>query len=119
MYVFNCRSITKLNLSFFLSLLFMYTLGQFYHIFFRANSALPLRDTVKSIIHLSFLDEPDRRVEFSHWQYWYDLQANPNQRSFDIGTCVCTVHNYSGQICFFGTAEHTNDSIVCSIVTAL
>lgn len=41
---------------------------------------------VKSVIYLSFLDEADRSIEHSHWQYWYDLQANPNQKAFDIGT---------------------------------
>ena len=46
---------------------------------------MSLSDTVKSVVYLSFFDEPDRRVECNHWKYWYDLQANPNQRAFDVG----------------------------------
>ena len=41
------------------------------------------------MLALTFIDEPDRRVEFNLWQYWYNLQANPNQKAFDIGVCVC------------------------------
>ena len=46
---------------------------------------MSLPSQAKSVIHLSFLDESDRNIEHSHWQYWYDLQANPNQKAFDIG----------------------------------
>ena len=45
-------------------------------------------DQVKTIVSLTFFDEPDKRVEFNHWQYWYNLQPNPNQRAFDIGKVV-------------------------------
>ena len=47
-----------------------------------------LPSQAKSVIHLSFLDESDRTVEQSHWQYWYELQANPNQKAFDIGALL-------------------------------
>ena len=60
-------------------------LGQFYNIYFRANTDMSLPSHAKSIIYLSFLDEADRNIELSHWQYWYELQANPNQKAFDIG----------------------------------
>lgn len=40
---------------------------------------------VRTVIGLTFFDEADRKVEFQHWQYWYNLQANPNQKAFDIG----------------------------------
>ena len=42
-------------------------------------------EQVKTVIALTFFDEPDKRLEYNHWQYWYNLQANPNQRAFDIG----------------------------------
>ena len=42
-------------------------------------------ERVKTVIHLTFFDEPDKRMEANHWQYWYNLQANPNQKAFDIG----------------------------------
>lgn len=51
----------------------------------------------KSVIYLSFLDEADRNVEYSHWQYWYELQANPNQKAFDIGTLHIVL--YHSMIC--------------------
>ena len=47
------------------------------------NMSLPER--VKTVINLTFFDEPDKRMEANHWQYWYNLQANPNQKAFDIG----------------------------------
>jgi len=34
---------------------------------------------------LTFFDESDRKVELNHWQYWHNLQANPNQKAFDLG----------------------------------
>ncbi|XP_019858101.1 PREDICTED: grainyhead-like protein 2 homolog isoform X2 [Amphimedon queenslandica] len=63
--------------------------GQFYSIYFRANNEMVLPSQAKSVIHLSFLDESDRTVEQSHWQYWYELQANPNQKAFDIDRKNC------------------------------
>ncbi len=50
-----------------------------------ANTRMSLPQQVKTVLALTFLDEPDRRVEFNHWHYWYNLQANPNQKAFDIG----------------------------------
>ena len=29
-----------------------------------------------------------QETELLLWQYWYNMQANPNQRAFDIGVCV-------------------------------
>ena len=46
---------------------------------------MPLPDSVKTVIYLCFFDKPNKKVEASHWQYWYGLQANPDQRVFDIG----------------------------------
>ena len=46
-------------------------------------------EIVKSVVYLTFFDEPDSRIEFNNWQYWYSLQANPNQKAFDIGVWVC------------------------------
>ena len=32
----------------------------------------------------------EQETERLLWQYWYNMQANPNQRAFDIGMCsVC------------------------------
>ena len=66
--------------------------GQFYTLEVRANTGgmntPTLPEHVKTVIALTFVDELDRRAEFSHWQYWYSLQPNPNQRAFDIGQCV-------------------------------
>ena len=59
--------------------------GQFYNLYVKANSSMSMPEQVKSMIFLNFFDEPDHKVEFSHWQYWYNLQANPNQKAFDIG----------------------------------
>lgn len=50
-----------------------------------ANTHMSLPQQVKTVLALTFFDEQDRRAEFNHWQYWYNLQANPNQRAFDIG----------------------------------
>ncbi|CAI8037945.1 Grainyhead-like protein 1 homolog [Geodia barretti] len=61
--------------------------GQFYSLFCKANSGCP--DLVKSVVYLTFFDEPDSRVEQSNWQYWYSQQANPNQRAFDIDRKAC------------------------------
>ena len=64
-------------------------------------------DQVKTIVSLTFFDEPDKRVEFNHWQYWYNLQPNPNQRAFDIGKVVSGVWGWRSVIhicrvmCFF------------------
>ena len=72
--------------------------GQFYSVYFRGNTSMSLSESVKSVIYLTFFDEPDRRVEYNHWKYWYDLQANPNQRAFDIGMymwmCACVFSVY-------------------------
>ena len=59
--------------------------GQFYTVILKANISTTLPDQVKSVVSLTFFDEPDKRIEFGHWQYWYNLQANPNQKAFDIG----------------------------------
>jgi transcription factor CP2-like protein len=61
--------------------------GQFYSLFCKANSGCP--DLVKSVVYLTFFDEPDNRVEQSNWQYWYSQQANPNQKAFDIDRKAC------------------------------
>ena len=50
------------------------------------NMDLPSK--AKSLVHLTFFDEPDKKLEASHWEYWYNIQANPNQRAFDIGMGV-------------------------------
>jgi transcription factor CP2-like protein len=63
--------------------------GQFYNLYFRANNDMILPSRVKSVVYLSFLDEADRNIEYSHWQYWYELQANPNQKAFDIDRKNC------------------------------
>lgn len=65
--------------------------GQFYNVMVSANTRMSLPQRVKTVLALTFLDEPDRRVEFNHWQYWYNLQANPNQRAFDIGEMMGTI----------------------------
>lgn len=59
--------------------------GQFYNLTVKANSNMSLPEAVKSVIFVTFFDEPDKRMEYNHWRYWYDLQANPNQRAFDVG----------------------------------
>ena len=61
--------------------------GQFYSLYCKANNSPSVPDLVKTVVSLTFFDEPDKRVEFNHWQYWYNLQPNPNQRAFDIGEC--------------------------------
>ena len=60
---------------------------------------MSLPDTVKTVIYLCFFDQPDKKIEVTHWQYWYNFQANPDQRVFDIGKCwLCTqtfnFHNF-------------------------
>ncbi|XP_065884677.1 grainyhead-like protein 2 homolog isoform X2 [Dysidea avara] len=42
---------------------------------------------VKSIIYLVFRSEQE--TERLLWQYWYNMQANPNQRAFDIDRKNC------------------------------
>ena len=59
--------------------------GQFYSLLCKANSSTTAPELVKSVVYLTFFDEPDSRVEYNYWQYWYSLQANPNQKAFDIG----------------------------------
>ena len=59
--------------------------GQFYNLTLKANTNMTLPEGVKSVIYVTFFDEPDKRMEYNHWRYWYDLQANPNQRAFDVG----------------------------------
>ena len=46
---------------------------------------MSLPDSVKTVIYLCFFDQSDKKVEASYWQYWYNFQANPDQRVFDIG----------------------------------
>ncbi len=65
--------------------------GQFYTLYFKGNSSLQLPSLVKTVLALTFFEEPDKRVEHSRWQYWYNMQPNPNQKAFDIGVCVCGV----------------------------
>ncbi len=65
--------------------------GQFYTLYFKGNSNLHLPPLVKTVLALTFFEEPDKRVEHSRWQYWYNLQPNPNQKAFDIGVCVWCV----------------------------
>ena len=60
--------------------------GQFYSVVCTANLNVSMPERVKTVIYLTFFDEPDKRMEANHWQYWYNLQANPNQKAFDIGT---------------------------------
>lgn len=60
--------------------------GQFYSVVCTANLNMSMLERVKTVIYLTFFDEPDKRMEANHWQYWYNLQANPNQKAFDIGT---------------------------------
>ena len=47
--------------------------------------SMDLPTKAKSLVHLTFFDEPDKKLEAAHWEYWYNIQANPNQRAFDIG----------------------------------
>jgi transcription factor CP2-like protein len=63
--------------------------GQFYSLFCKANSSTTTPELVKSVVYLTFFDEPDSRVEHNNWQYWYSLQANPNQKAFDIDRKSC------------------------------
>lgn len=63
--------------------------GQFYTLHFKGNSSLQLASQVKTVLALTFFEEPDTRVEHSRWQYWYNLQPNPNQKAFDIGKRMC------------------------------
>ena len=78
----------------------VHTLGQFYNVYVTANTRMSLPQQVKTVLALTFLDEPDRRVEFNHWQYWYNLQANPNQKAFDIGECCKRFHGgLNGSTC--------------------
>lgn len=63
--------------------------GQFYNLYCKANTSMTVPERVKTLIALTFFDEPDKRVEYHHWQYWYNLQANPNQRAFDIDRKNC------------------------------
>ena len=45
------------------------------------EAAYPI--VVQSMIYLVFrLEHVTERLL---WQYWYNMQANPNQRAFDIG----------------------------------
>lgn len=62
-----------------------YCAGQFYSVVCTANLNISMPERVKTVIYLTFFDEPDKRMEANHWQYWYNLQANPNQKAFDIG----------------------------------
>lgn len=82
-YIFHCVPFLTLS-------------GQFYTLQLRANMSMDLPAKAKSLVHLTFFDEPDKSVEAGHWEYWYNIQANPNQRAFDIGArnmcclyCVC------------------------------
>lgn len=63
--------------------------GQFYGVSVMGNTHMSLPQQVKTVLALTFFDELDRRSEFNHWQYWYSLQANPNQRAFDIDRKNC------------------------------
>lgn len=63
----------------------MHSTGQFYSLFCKANSSAAGPELVKSLVYLTFFDEPDSHVELNNWQYWYSQQANPNQKAFDIG----------------------------------
>ena len=74
--------------------------GQFYSLFCKANSSAAAPELVKSVVYLTFFDEPDSRVELNNWQYWYSQQANPNQKAFDIGqfprnVSLCTLYMYT------------------------
>lgn len=62
-----------------------YFTGQFYTLYLKGNSNLQLPPRVKTVLALTFFEEADKRVEFSRWQYWYNMQPNPNQKAFDIG----------------------------------
>ncbi|XP_065886166.1 grainyhead-like protein 3 homolog isoform X2 [Dysidea avara] len=42
---------------------------------------------VKSMIYLVF--SSGQETELLLWQYWYNMQANPNQRAFDIDRKNC------------------------------
>ena len=66
--------------------------GQFYSVVCTANLNMSMPERVKTVIYLTFFDEPDKRMESNHWQYWYNLQANPNQKAFDIGNCQCKIN---------------------------
>ncbi|XP_064404557.1 grainyhead-like protein 1 homolog isoform X4 [Halichondria panicea] len=63
--------------------------GQFYTLYFKGNSSLQLPSLVKTVLALTFFEEPDKRVEHSRWQYWYNMQPNPNQKAFDIDRKSC------------------------------
>ena len=67
-------------------------IGQFYTLYFKGNTNLQLPSKVKTVLALTFFDEHDKRVEFSRWQYWYNLQPNPNQKAFDIGKPATPLH---------------------------
>ena len=69
---------------YYVMLLFFLT-GQFYSVVCTANLNIAMPERVKTVLYLTFFDEPDKRMEANHWQYWYNLQANPNQKAFDIG----------------------------------
>ena len=73
------------TLSLSLSLSLKYT-GQFYSLYCSGNTNMSMPARLKTTIFLTFFDEPDKRVELNNWHYWYNLQANPNQKAFDIGT---------------------------------
>ncbi|XP_065884679.1 grainyhead-like protein 2 homolog isoform X2 [Dysidea avara] len=57
--------------------------GQSYCIMMESTSDVDL----KSIIYLVFRSEQETERLF--WQYWYNMQANPNQRAFDIDRKNC------------------------------
>ena len=52
---------------------------------------MSMPERVKTVVYLTFFDEPDKRMEANHWQYWYNLQPNPNQKAFDIGRHISAV----------------------------
>lgn len=79
--------------------------GQFYTLYFKGNANLQLPSKVKTVLALTFFEEHDKRVEFSRWQYWYNLQPNPNQKAFDIDRKSCKdieikPTNYHNAACF-------------------
>ena len=65
--------------------------GQFYSVVCTANLNMSMPERVKTVVYLTFFDEPDKRMEANHWQYWYNLQPNPNQKAFDIGRHISAI----------------------------
>eukprot|EP00731_Ephydatia_muelleri_P030770 Em0022g284a len=63
--------------------------GQFYGLQIKANMSMDLPTKAKSLVHLTFFDEPDKKLEASPLEYWYNIQANPTRGAFDIDRKSC------------------------------